>query len=251
MKRARLLVFVLAASLALAAQTGFQPVEHVSPAEAAAHLYSGVPQPVLPLEAMRKRISGSVCLEVTIARSGDVAAVQPISERPLLIAPAMEAVKQWKYYSFISGGTARTVGTEVCVDFPREQLPRRINRRSVVLLALALGSLVLCAWAWKLTVAGSGQTVRGVRFAIAIADLVAASLSALVYLGFGIAWAAYLWTGHRLLVGQATGALMLISAAATCGSVALQSHVAKAIVALASALMFCLWLLVAIASVAV
>ncbi len=247
MKRTRILLFALATFFALAAHGQVVSGEHIPPAEAATHLLSCVPQPNLPPEAKRIRLSGSVCLEVTIAPSGDVAAVQPIVGHPLLIAPAVQAVKQWKYKPFIRAGEARTVRTELCVDYARP----RANRTNVTPLALSFACLLLCGWAWKVTLESPGQTLGGIRFAIGIAALVAASLSALVYLGFGVAWVAFGWTGGRPLMAPLSTALCLVSGAALFGSASLPRGSAIVIGALASAVMACLWFLNAAASIAV
>jgi hypothetical protein len=249
MKRARLHLFAFAIGSALVAQTQVEPTEHIAAAEAATHLVSSV-QPNLPPEAIQKHISGSVCLKTTIAPAGNVAAVQAISGHPLLIPPAIEAVKQWKYDPFIRRGEARTVRTEVCIDFPRNRLTPRANPLSVTLLAMAFGCIGLCGWAWKATLARTGQALRGVRFTIAVVTLVAVSLSALTFVGFGMAWVTHMWMGSGL-TSHVSIALWLVSVAAAAGSAAWQHRVVQSVVAAASVLMASAWFIVAVASIPV
>jgi TonB family protein len=53
--------------------------------------------PTYPEIARRLNIQGTVKLQVTIAKDGTVKIVKPIGGHPLLIDPAVTAMKTWKY----------------------------------------------------------------------------------------------------------------------------------------------------------
>lgn len=53
--------------------------------------------PVYPGLAKQMNVSGKVKLEVTIASDGHVTSTRTIGGSPLLVPPAVEAVKKWRY----------------------------------------------------------------------------------------------------------------------------------------------------------
>jgi hypothetical protein len=55
------------------------------------------PQPVYPPEAARQRIEGTVTLHAVVGGDGKVESVEPISGPSVLLAPAMNAVRDWRY----------------------------------------------------------------------------------------------------------------------------------------------------------
>ena len=73
--------------------------------------------PDYPFEARRGRIQGQVVLHILITKAGDVAKVELVSGHPLLAPAAMDAVRQWKYKSFLLQGVPLEVDTEVLVSF--------------------------------------------------------------------------------------------------------------------------------------
>lgn len=66
--------------------------------------------PTYPELAKRMKVSGTVKVLVTIEPNGNVKSVKPVGGHPLLVDPAVEAAKKWKY----EPGTGET--TEV-VEF--------------------------------------------------------------------------------------------------------------------------------------
>ncbi|HZP16325.1 MAG TPA: energy transducer TonB [Terriglobales bacterium] len=69
-------------------------------------------QPKYPEDLRIRGIGGVVRLSVEIAPNGTVRNVSPLGGNPILVAAAVDAVKQWKY------ATAETTDTiEVKVDF--------------------------------------------------------------------------------------------------------------------------------------
>ena len=53
--------------------------------------------PTYPDLAKRMNVTGTVKVLVVIAASGAVKSAKPVGGHPLLIEPALEAVKKWKY----------------------------------------------------------------------------------------------------------------------------------------------------------
>jgi protein TonB len=77
--------------------------------------------PVYPPLAEVVRIHDTVLLDVLIAPDGSVAAVSVEHGHPLLLKPAIDAVKQWTYKPTTIGGTPVEVETQVRVPFSPEQ----------------------------------------------------------------------------------------------------------------------------------
>lgn len=73
--------------------------------------------PEYPPDAKEQKIQGVVLLRVIIDRVGSVSNIQLISGHPLLAPAAMEAVKQWKYRSYLLNGAPVEVETQVQVNF--------------------------------------------------------------------------------------------------------------------------------------
>lgn len=53
--------------------------------------------PVYPELAKRMNVTGAVKLQVTVLPNGTVKTAKVIGGHPLLVDPAMDAVKKWKY----------------------------------------------------------------------------------------------------------------------------------------------------------
>jgi protein TonB len=77
--------------------------------------------PVYPPLAKQARIQGTVKLAVTIGADGTVQDIQTISGHPLLVDPAIDAVKQWVYQPTLLNGNPVSVITEVNVNFTLAQ----------------------------------------------------------------------------------------------------------------------------------
>jgi TonB family protein len=73
--------------------------------------------PVYPPLAKQARISGVVKLAVIIAKDGTISDIKVISGHPLLIPPALEAVKTWRYKPTLLNGVPVEVSTQVDVNF--------------------------------------------------------------------------------------------------------------------------------------
>jgi TonB family protein len=73
--------------------------------------------PIYPPLALQARIAGVVKLNVIIATDGTVRNVTLMSGHPLLVNPAMEAVRQWVYEPTLLNGQPVEVVTLVEVDF--------------------------------------------------------------------------------------------------------------------------------------
>jgi TonB family protein len=73
--------------------------------------------PAYPPLAKQARISGEVHLSAIIAADGTVKKLEVISGHPLLVPPALEAVKQWVYQPTLLNGNPVDVKTEITVTF--------------------------------------------------------------------------------------------------------------------------------------
>ena len=79
------------------------------------------PVPVYPPLAKEARIQGTVRLTVHIGADGTVKDLQLVSGHPLLVAAAVDAVKQWVYQPTLLNGNPVDVLTEVDVNFTLSQ----------------------------------------------------------------------------------------------------------------------------------
>ena len=83
--------------------------------DVAEHLKIHNVKPVYPAET--RRVKGTVRLSIVIDTNGHVDEVKVISGHPLLIPPAIEAVKKWEYKPTKVNGLEVAVETEVMVSF--------------------------------------------------------------------------------------------------------------------------------------
>ena len=74
-------------------------------------------RPVYPKEALKKRIQGTVRLQVIINIGVEAYQIALISGDPLLVPPAMDAVRQWRYRSTLRNGVPMEVDTTIDVIF--------------------------------------------------------------------------------------------------------------------------------------
>lgn len=73
--------------------------------------------PVYPPLARTAGISGVVRLQAIIAADGSIAELNVISGHPMLIAAAVNAVKQWQYRPTVLSGKPVPVNTQIDVNF--------------------------------------------------------------------------------------------------------------------------------------
>jgi protein TonB len=73
--------------------------------------------PVYPPLARTARVSGMVRLQAIIAIDGSIAELNVISGHPMLIAAALDAVKQWRYRPTVLNGKPVPVDTQIDVNF--------------------------------------------------------------------------------------------------------------------------------------
>jgi TonB family protein len=78
-------------------------------------------KPAYPPLAKQARIEGVVRLSAIIGKDGSVIDLKVISGHPLLIVPAMEAVKQWTYNTTLLNGQPVEVQTQIDVNFTLTQ----------------------------------------------------------------------------------------------------------------------------------
>jgi periplasmic protein TonB len=74
-------------------------------------------QPRYPPQAMQMHIQGSVQLQATISKTGDITNLKVISGDGILSRAAQEAVKQWKYKPYYLNGDPVEIQTQILVNF--------------------------------------------------------------------------------------------------------------------------------------
>jgi len=65
-------------------------------------------------------IHGEVVFKAVIGKEGSIESLQAVSGHPILIPPAINAVKQWKYKPFLLNGEPVRVETTIRVNFPAD-----------------------------------------------------------------------------------------------------------------------------------
>jgi periplasmic protein TonB len=74
-------------------------------------------QPRYPTQALQMRIQGSVQLQATISKSGDIENLKVVSGDSVLSHAAVEAVRQWKYKPYYLNGDPVQIETQILVNF--------------------------------------------------------------------------------------------------------------------------------------
>jgi protein TonB len=74
-------------------------------------------EPVYPMIAKRARVQGQVTLRAIISAQGTIESLQVVEGHPMLVAAAMDAVKQWRYKPYMLSGQPVEVETTVFVNF--------------------------------------------------------------------------------------------------------------------------------------
>ena len=74
-------------------------------------------EPAYPPLARNARIQGAVVLEAVISKAGTIENLRLISGHPMLVAAAIDAVRQWKYRPYILNDEAIEVETQITVNF--------------------------------------------------------------------------------------------------------------------------------------
>jgi protein TonB len=75
------------------------------------------PSPELSTVARQLKVSGRVELSVDINASGSVTDVRIVSGSPVLTAPCVTAVKQWKFKPFSQDGQPSAAVTTLSFEF--------------------------------------------------------------------------------------------------------------------------------------
>ena len=79
------------------------------------------PRPAYPEEAKAARIQGVVKLSAVIAKDGTIKSLEVISGHPLLVASALDAVRQWVYETTLLNGNPVEVQTQIDVNYTLSQ----------------------------------------------------------------------------------------------------------------------------------
>jgi periplasmic protein TonB len=83
-------------------------------------------RPVYPPIAVMGRIQGAVVLNAVISRSGAIENLRVLSGHPLLVAAALDAVRQWRYRPYLLNGEPVEVETQITSTSPWP--PTDLNR---------------------------------------------------------------------------------------------------------------------------
>jgi protein TonB len=73
--------------------------------------------PKYPNKARKHHIEGTVVMRAEISKEGDITDLTVISGDPMLTRAALDAVKQWKYRSYLIDEKPVAVETEIRVNF--------------------------------------------------------------------------------------------------------------------------------------
>lgn len=73
--------------------------------------------PIYPSLARTARVQGQVLLSAVIGKDGAIENLRVLSGHPMLVAAAVEAVRQWRYRPYILNGDAIEVETQITVNF--------------------------------------------------------------------------------------------------------------------------------------
>jgi len=74
-------------------------------------------RPSYPVEAKIQRVQGEVLLAVNVNENGEVDNIQVLKGPALLVLPALDAVKQWRYAPYLKNGVAVPVSSTITVNF--------------------------------------------------------------------------------------------------------------------------------------
>lgn len=76
-------------------------------------------QPTYPESARKKGLKGSVVLNVSTDKDGNISGLEVVSGNALLANAAVAAVKQWRYQAYYHNGQPSEFQTQVTVHFPQ------------------------------------------------------------------------------------------------------------------------------------
>ena len=76
-------------------------------------------QPSYPETARKKGVKGSVVLNASVDKDGNVSGLEVVSGNALLANAAVTAVKQWRYQAYYHNGAPAEFQTQVTVHFPQ------------------------------------------------------------------------------------------------------------------------------------
>lgn len=74
-------------------------------------------EPAYPKLAREARIQGTVVLTAIISKEGTIKDLSVLSGHPLLVQPALDAVRLWRYKPYLLNGEAVEVETTITVNF--------------------------------------------------------------------------------------------------------------------------------------
>lgn len=80
------------------------------------NLISQIKPPYPPMAKMA-RVQGSVVLQAIISKQGTIENLRVVSGHPMLVQPALDAVRQWRYRPYLLNGEPVEVETQITLNF--------------------------------------------------------------------------------------------------------------------------------------
>jgi protein TonB len=74
-------------------------------------------QPIYPAQALQMHVEGTVVLQASIGKDGNIRNVKVLSGSPILVRAASDAVKQWKYRPYTLNGQPVEIDTQISIAF--------------------------------------------------------------------------------------------------------------------------------------
>jgi protein TonB len=74
-------------------------------------------QPRYPQNALSMRIQGTVLLQATINKEGNIGNLKVVSGDPVLVRAATDAVHQWRYKPYYLNGEPVDIETQITINF--------------------------------------------------------------------------------------------------------------------------------------
>jgi len=74
-------------------------------------------QPIYPAQALQMHVEGTVVLQASIGKDGNIRNLKVLSGSPILVRAASDAVRQWKYRPYTLNGQPVEIDTQISIAF--------------------------------------------------------------------------------------------------------------------------------------
>ncbi len=75
------------------------------------------PAPAYPIVARQLKLKGRVSVEATVTEDGTVSEVKTVAGNPILVKPALDAVKKWRFHPFEQQGKPAVAVVSLSFEF--------------------------------------------------------------------------------------------------------------------------------------